>query len=334
MSEPEKKANEVELPPETPTPEGFQPLVGFEDEPEPAKADEPGEQPSGEEPPAGEQNVGEPGNEEDDKKEKEPKSFGFELEGDKKQPEPSKPNEEELTEIVHNGQVYKLTKAQMVALAQKGFDYDRKLGPHKKLVQLIEADPGVSKVVQLIEADPGVSKVVNDYIQGKINEPQEQAKFKPLPLTDYDSEEEWLQANLSKAMNELAPKIATDEKPAATKTDPAEFIAEALFNRDPDHFDQVAPHLDEYAKRYLTVTQYAHINNPRNRKDLFRFYDKVKEHLLQQNTPTPPRKEEERPRFSLQPGGGEAPRKPDKTNVAWELPNDEFQKVLDKARGY
>jgi len=317
-----KVESEVHLPEEK-MPEGFVPLAGFNEEDEPAgEPDKGGETSTPEKEPADkEDETGKPS------AEGEQGDFKFGID-ELKPKEETIPEQkaDDLTEIVHNGQVFRLTKQELVNLAQKGFDYNRKMGPHQKLVQLIEADPGVSKVV-------------NDYIQGKFKQEGE-PQFKPLPLTDYDSEEEWLKANLVKAMGEMAPPAQTAPAQTAT-TDPAEaaanVIAEALFNRDTEHFHEVAPVLDTYARKYLTVAEYNHINDPRNRKDLFRFYDKVKEHLLNQRSsasPPSPRSTEERPRFSAKPGGGEAPRKPDKTNVAWELPNDEFQKVLAKARGF
>jgi len=308
-------------PAEEKMPEGFVPLVGFDDE-EDEQTGEPekgGETPTPEkEPTVEKEETGKPSEGEEEKGD-----FKFEVDDLKpKEQTTPQPKDEELTEIVHNGQVFRLTKQELVNMAQKGFDYNRKMGPHQKLVQLIEADPGVSKVV-------------DDYIQGKFKQEGE-PQFKPLPLTDYDSEEEWLKANLVKAMGEMAPATKPVDTQPANVSNPADVIAEALFNRDTEHFHEVAPLLDNYAKKYLTVAEYNHINDPRNRKDLFRFYDKVKEHLLSQRSSQPPtpRKEGERPRFSAKPGGGEAPRKPDKTNVAWELPNDEFQKVLAKARGF
>jgi len=82
----------------------------------------------------------------DDKKTVEPEETSrFTLE----KPETEKTTEadESITEIVHNGQVHKFTKEKLIELAQKGFDYDFKVGPHGKIVKMIEADPEIAKIV-------------------------------------------------------------------------------------------------------------------------------------------------------------------------------------------
>ena len=80
----------------------------------------------------------------------------------------------------------KLERQAIINLAQKGFDYDTKVGPH-------------SRIAQLVMADPGAAQVLNDYIHGKLapQKQQEPEKFKPLPLADFDTETEWLMANLA-----------------------------------------------------------------------------------------------------------------------------------------
>ena len=224
--------------------------------------------------------------------------------------EPEKSEEDEKTEIVHNGQVYKLTKDKIIELAQKGFDYDSKVGPHGKLVKMIEADPNLSKVV-------------DDYWQGKVSGPGK--KIEVTPVADYEDETEWLQDNLQQVL-QLARETSPTPKVEQEAAPQGGTMADALRMRDPEFFNQIYPKLDSYAEK-LTMADYRKVDADMGA--LCQFYDFVKEQEFSKKKV----RETKPPGFRVKSGGGEAPRA-DSGAPAWELSKEEFQKQLDKIKGY
>ena len=210
-----------------------------------------------------------------------------------------KPDNSGDFEIVHNGNTHKFTKEKVIELAQKGFDYDTKVGPH-------------GKIAQMIEADPGVANVVNEYFQKKA-QPE---KFEIKPMDDYKDEAEWLGDNLQRAI-----KSTPTPQPVPQTMN----VMESLKMRDPEHCNTVLPKLGEYASR-LSVRDYQRIDQDMGA--LCQFYDFVKGKEVGIAT----QKEQETPGFRVKSGGG-ASKKADAVPV-WKLSKADFQKQLDKIKGY
>lgn len=66
--------------------------------------------------------------------------------------------EDEVYEIVHHGHVHRVTKEKLINLAQKGFDYEQKVGPHRR-------------IVQLVESDPRAAALLDSYVRGELTVP-------------------------------------------------------------------------------------------------------------------------------------------------------------------
>lgn len=214
-------------------------------------------------------------------------------------------------DIVHNGQVHRITKEKMVELAQKGFDYDVKVGPHGKLVQMIDSDPELSNIV-------------DDYWKRKVGgDTTEKAKpFEVKSLDEFDSEEEWLKENIATAMKSYARPV-----PSTVSQQPTNTAADALRMRDPEFFNKVYPHLDRYAES-LSVKDYKKVDSDIG--SLFKFYDYVKKQEL---NPEKTAQQAVPPIFHTKSGGGEAP-KASNASPAWKMSKGDFQKQLNKIKGY
>lgn len=221
-------------------------------------------------------------------------------------------NSEKHIEIVHNGRVHRITKEKAVELAQKGFDYDTKVGPH-------------SRLVQLVSSDPGAAQALNNYIQGKIN--PKPSEFKPKSLDEFNGDETaWFAENM-RAYNE-ANRQNMPQRPIIQRENPIEQIARALMARDPENYHKVAPQLDKFGQQ-LSVQDYQKVNS--DFATLCQFYDHVKEQVIQQQPPI----QKSQPSFRTRSGGGEPPRNTAKNkNYAWDLPKKDFQAILSKVKGF
>ena len=89
-----------------------------------------------------EDDKGQPEEEEEQPEKSEP----FQLE-EEKPPQDTEGEEEPTFEFVHKGVVQRVTKDKAVELIQKGYDYDSKVGPHARLVELINSDPEAQAVL-------------------------------------------------------------------------------------------------------------------------------------------------------------------------------------------
>lgn len=215
-------------------------------------------------------------------------------------PEEEKKETSNLTEIIHNGQAYSLTQERMVELAQKGFDYDFKVGPHGKLAQMIDSDPEITKLV-------------DNYWQGKTKEDE----FKITPIEDHETEDDWLQSNFQRFSS------AAKKQPQEKEETEGGTMADGLRSRDPEYFDRIYPKLDEYAQD-LSMKDYRKVDSDMG--SLCKFYDFVKKKEMGEPTP----RQIQTPGFRIKSGGGErSPSQP-----VWKLSKDDFQKQLDKAKGF
>jgi hypothetical protein len=221
---------------------------------------------------------------------------------------------EELFDIVHNGQEYRLTKEKVRALAQKGFDYDYKIGPHGKLVQMIEADPEIAEMV-------------NNHWQKKISGVADsEMEFQVKPLDEYANESEWLVDNIKGAIETFSKKSSLAPP---TQHYQGSRVSEALQLRDPEYFHKVLPKLAKYAGD-LSVSDYSKIDSDMGA--LCKFYDYVKAREFS-DVPAAPQQRQQ-PKFSIRSGGGEAPTSASQQNSAWRIPKADFLKQLDKVKGY
>jgi hypothetical protein len=240
----------------------------------------------------------EPEEEPEGEPDEEPKPKRFELE---EEPEP----EEELIDLVHNGQVIQVTQDKLIKLAQKGFDYDYKVGPH-------------GKIVEMIEADPEIASLVNEHWQKKTT-----PKFTPKPLSEYEDEGQWLIDNV-KGMLESAPR----QEPVPKAENDNHRVKDALTMRDPDYADKVIRAMPQYVKR-LSISDYQRIDSDMGA--LCKFYDFVKESegFGQSEAPPPPTK---KPGFRVRSGGQRAA--PSKADLVWIKSRADFQAELDRVKGY
>lgn len=279
-------------------PEGSEPDEGHEEDEEALPGDNKGEEPVTEEP------------------EETPR---FTLDKPKPKEEPPSDEEEEITEIVHNGQAYRFTKDKLVKLAQKGFDYDFKIGPHGKIVKMIETDPEIAQLV----VDHWNKKT-----SGGGQEPTTPTTFEVKPISDYENESEWLQDNIQKAI-----EFGRVNTPAPQPVQPVRntAVSDALKMRDPAHCDMVLAKLPEYAQ-HLSVVDYQKIDADMGA--LCQFYDYVKECELKKTKVSTAPQKPNKPSFKVRSGGGEAPRTEGVIGAAWKLNKEDFQKELDKIKGY
>jgi len=253
----------------------------------------------------------------------------LELDDDPKPPaaddDPDKGGAAETIAIVHNGQVHTLTKEKAIQLAQKGFDYDTKIGPYQKMIKLIEADPDARKML-------------SDHFMQKAGGDNPGGKDALKPISEYEDERDWLRDNVNHLMQGQNP-TAPEGGATPPADDPIAKIETDLKMRDPDNYVQVMQRMPEFSKK-LSVEQYQRVNT--DFKALCKFYDYVKDNVLgppapkedaPEPPPTPSGASEDAP-FRMRSGSQSPPAEtPKGENLAWDLPNDKFNAVLNKAKG-
>ena len=298
--------------------DGFIPLPdeAEEEEPEPGEGEvgEAAPEKAAEEKPEGEVEA----------EEEEPPAFKLDEPAQAETPE-GEEGEVETFEIIHKGRVHKVTKDEIVNLAQKGFDYDVKVGPYGKIAKMIEADP---EIAQIVEAHWQKKVQGGDKKETTTNLPALEIK----PMDDYDNEADWLKANLTPVLEAAANMARNNETMTETVPQQPSPIATMLMTRDAQNYNLVMGKFPEYVEK-LSVADYRRVDS--DPAALCQFYDYVKEQVLKPAATTAPEKEATpKPSFKVRSGGGEAPRQGDDKNQAWNLSNDEFEKTLAKVKGY
>ncbi len=226
------------------------------------------------------------------------------------------PEEPEVVEIVHNGQVHKVTREKLVELAQKGFDYDYKVGPHGKLVQLVDEDEELQKLI-------------NDHVRQKYEgkeppKPQQEEDIEFVPLDDSRTPEEWLKENIKRARKAWEGEA----RPAAPPQNALPPTGVILQMRDPEHFQDVMKVFHEE----LWKQPYARVQSiDKDLGELIKFYDEVRAGVTKEAPAKPTTTNN--PPFRMPSGGHEQRSDKPKPNV-WDLPNDKFQEIISKAKGY
>ena len=227
-----------------------------------------------------------------------------------KEPE-TKAKEETFEEIVHRGQVHRVTKEKLKELAQKGFDYDTKVGAHGKIARMIETDPEFAKIVNNAWAEK--------------NRPK---KLQVKTIDDYESEDDWLRDNLQTIVGDtVAAQVNTmiqsqpPPPPAQTST-----VAQTLMARDPQGFNTTMSVLPQYLQK-LSIENYRRIDT--DFSALCEFYDYVKG-AEGQKTPV----KSNTPSFKVRSGSPAMKTKDTDLNYAWNLSNKDFNKEIAQIKGY
>jgi hypothetical protein len=262
---------------------------------------------------------------------------------EQKEEQGEQPEQPEYVTIVHRGQVHQVTKDKAVELAQKGFDYDHKVGPHGKIAQMLDSNPQFAKDVQ---------GLWDQYNSGK--PPQKPSGETEIdlpevkPLEDFDNEAEWFRANMTefaKALrtvtgNQGGPEQESPFKPTEQDTPQVDQgqqealqVQQMLVSRDPQHAHQIIPKMKQYADR-LSHADYVAVNNDITR--LLQFYEFVKEQELSKGSQpaTPAAPDKPKPSFRVKSGGGQMPRQEDDPNFAWNMKKDDFENMMAKAKGF
>jgi len=210
--------------------------------------------------------------------------------------------------IIHNGVEHNLDHKRMTDLAQKGFDYEVKVGPHSRLVQLLDQDPQAQEVLNnhfmrkfgmLDDRDPGAS-------HPNINDPN----YRPAPapaaapaparkeidlsgvkvksLSEYQNESDWLADALKASLGAIIPQILettvapapapSPASPARRPPNPQDAVLGAMQRYDPQHVNTVLPHIDQYAAEKLSVPEYREATS--TLAGFLEFYDRVKSDIL------------------------------------------------------
>lgn len=218
---------------------------------------------------------------------------------------------DELIDIVHLGQVHRLTKEKVVALAQQGFDYNSKVGPHGKIARMIETDPKIAQMVERAWAE-------------KTNPKKTEIKIQP--LDKYENENDWLKGNLQAVVdNAVAEKVRGMNRPSAVPPPQMAIASQTLMMRDPKNYQAVLNGFPKYLEK-LSVENYKRVDT--DLSALCEFYDFVKTQELpsENKAPTP------KPTFKVRSGGGVAPKQG--PTSAWEVSNEEFDKQIARIKGY
>lgn len=256
---------------------------------------------------------------------------------------PEKPAAETYT-IVHNGVEHNFDRAKIVEFAQKGFDYDTKVGPHRKLVQLIDSDPEAQAILNthfsrkmgLVPPAPPIQP------QAPPPPPQQQSldlsKVELTPLRNYEDEKVWFRENMQKVLDvalsqRMAPPVP--QSPVPPQTQRVAGPVQMIQRHDPLHFQQVIPRIDEFANQ-LSVPEYRKITS--SIPDFLAFYDEVKARVLSTPPDTVPNNPQgivnqgtpQPRRFNLKPSGTPAPKKGKQTVNIWDLKNDDFDALVNR----
>jgi len=229
--------------------------------------------------------------------------------------------------IVHNGKEQELTLDEVRNFAQKGYDYETKtkqLAPHRRLITLVEEDEDLQGLI-------------NNYVVGKsVGEVKKRE--------DFDTEEDWLQANLENVLAKTNPfttgkseaeNTSTTETDINLNTNPAVGVYERLQARDKENYESVVPVMMKVAQQ-LSVADYNKITQSEDM--VIKFYDKVKEQVVGQgsnsggnnNVNTGHGKQRT---FNLRSNRTAPGKRTPKKNV-WELSDNEFEKQIQRAKGY
>ena len=269
------------------------------------------------------------------------KKTAFEFADDlKPTPEPEPDDQPYDFDLTIDGTVHKRTFASKEEVAmelQKAADYTRKVGRHGKLAQILDTD-------QFLERK--VIDVVNTHLEGPVAppeptpEPSKEFAFEPL---EYDPEKHgteagWMAANIAKYHTENPPVAAPVVAPAVGGlpegvTPEGATMLNTLMGRDPANFQRNIQAFYQTLPN-LRVDQFQRINN--DPAKLLEYFDYVRGEL---DTPAPapspaPAPAPKEPSFRVRSDGGDPPAQAEEANAAWDLPQADFRRAIDKLKGF
>lgn len=261
--------------------------------------------------------------------------------------------------LVHNGVEHVVDEGKMRELAQKGFDYDVKVGPHGRLVKLIEEDGQAQALLNNYfsrklgwnpPAPQGPSAPTMPYPPAAASPPPpaelDLSKLELKRVRDYDNEADWLRDNLKIILGAAGQQFQSRPPQAPQAPQAAPNPSVMVYNYDPQYANIILPLIDKYADDHLSAAEYKQATS--SLPNFFAYYDRVKQAYLSgefkpdtpannpavvqnQGVTTPPVSTPKR--FNLKPGGTPAPKSSGGKKVVnvWDLPNQEFNALVHRA---
>jgi len=257
----------------------------------------------------------------------------------------SKPGDKqpEMVEIVHKGQAIKVTQDKLIELAQKGYDYDVKVGPHHRLIRMINADPELQQLI-------------TTHVKAKLGKDQQPAakgasseEFTPPKLEDYNTPEDWAKATYEAMQNHLTravkPPAQDPQQENQQKVDaPTANIMRTMFfslqHHDPDNMNRVLPEVQKVwpTLRQVDADRISRAALEGDTRPFLKLYDWVAAKLngkpAGSNKNGNGKTDTKPPGFRVSPGGG-APKNDAGKNDVWAMSKKEFKEFMEKAKaGY
>lgn len=262
-----------------------------------------------------------------EKPEEKPEEKPAETQEEKKEDPPKfqfvEPKTKPYMTIVHQGREIGIASEDEARnLVQKGFDYDRKVGPHGKLARILDEHPEFANRVTALWHDFETGKTVPPVVE----------KPKLKSIDEYENANDWLVENFKALKSMEAPPVQqapqpVREAPSQPATNP---LLVAMASHDPQNFREVAPQILPFARKHLTKEQYDRIDS--DLPSLFQFYDWVKGQVVNQKPIIKDEIPKKDPPFRVKSGGGEAPAVTEKP--PWEsMNNDQFESFMAKTKG-
>ena len=234
--------------------------------------------------------------------------------------------------IVHNGREIELEEHRVRELAQKGYDYDYKIGKH-------------SRLAKLADADPRIAMMIDDLVQGRIEydprsglkaageEPDIRDELKP--IEEYEDPNDWLIENAEKILNKK--RQPTEEKndrltPEQRVLGDRDALAEMMIKRsDAATFERVAPLIGDQMKK-LPYEQMEKVSNSLD--ELLRFYDHLAAQTSPSGPPPPPTRKIGDPQFTVATRSAPPAAGAQAAESVWSMSKKDFEAKLSAAKGY
>jgi hypothetical protein len=246
-------------------------------------------------------------------------------EGDEGEPKPegdtATPTQGKTHTIVYRGEEVQVTDEELVNLAQKGYDYDQKVGPHQRLAGLLEQHPDLSEEL---------NKKLMARLSGEEQAPTEE---------EQESEDPYFDQQFERKMEESGLKDTV-------KKDKALSTHQELYASDKENYDMVRQGV-EMTANLMEPDQIARLHDP-STGAYARLFTKVRKNMLQQGiikpngtakpkaekkAVKPGTKKQKAGSFRMPAGGKKEPPQKKGVKSVWDMPQADFDKLVRRTKG-
>lgn len=228
-------------------------------------------------------------------------------------------------------EVDRLANEQRIREAQKGYQHEQTIGKYKDIVKFIDSDPGALQAIYQYANNKALQQ---PQAQPQVQQPQK-AEYKP--LSEFQSDDEWVKNNLEATKREVKDEIMREIQPVKQhierQTSPQAQLQNYFMTKDPDGWQENWQLVNDVADS-LPYKDFIAIKTSAEKGDyshIIKLHDYVLQNKQNLRSGQRPSAQKTSSGFKVRSGGGNIRQTNNNNNSKdpWNMKSSDFKRIKE-----